>query len=400
MTQPQTQTSILNLNPQTQPTNQLGQVDARCSYLVVVACVCLVPQPPTPPLLPCRHTCDVNAGQGQLGRVPAFSASSGVGRPDAAALLTPQPVPGLASAIGPDVADIGAGAYGSFAISGRGAVAAWGLNNGGQLALPLAASQDGEQCVWVPTAVPALSAAAGVVGVAGGEHHSVALTRSGSVLAFGSSNYGMLGRSGLPRPVGKQTMCVPEPGPVAAADGLGSEAPTSLAAGVHVSACVTASGELYVWGSNVNGQMAKGAEEEDNEAPARVRRTKAFGNRRVLLASFGGQHAALLATEDLGPAAGGAIIGDASPPAGAAPVPAAARGATHHAAGPPSVAAAASAPGAVQKAAKGGSSSGRGGAGGGGAAAAPAPAPRRTQPADARPAGKSAKQPAAKRRRT
>jgi regulator of chromosome condensation len=233
------------------------------------------------------------AGQGQLGRVDKFNNEE---YPAADKLLQPTAVERLAKAIGPSVVDIAAGSYASFAIGRKGAVAAWGLNNGGQLGLPVAADKDAEQCLWYPAAVPALSK--GVAAIAGGEHHSLALTRQHKVLSFGSSNYGMLGRRDIPKPVEKETICLPDPEAVDESDGLADEKVLGIAAGMHVSSCVTESGNAFTWGSNVNYQMAKGQDEDDNEQPMRMRRHKAFGNRRVLQFCFGGQHAALLATAD------------------------------------------------------------------------------------------------------
>jgi regulator of chromosome condensation len=229
------------------------------------------------------------AGQGQLGRVKKFNNEE---YPAADELLQPTAVAGLGSGI----VDIGAGSYASFAIGPKGSVSAWGLNNGGQLGLPVAADKDAEQCFWLPEAVPALSK--GVVAIAGGEHHSLALTKQHKVLSFGSSNYGMLGRRDIPKPVEKETICLPNPEAVDESDGLAEEKVLGIAAGMHVSSCVTESGNAFTWGSNVNYQMAKGQDEDDNEQPTRMRRHKAFGNRRVLQFCFGGQHAALLATAD------------------------------------------------------------------------------------------------------
>eukprot|EP00878_Enallax_costatus_P018153 GHUV01019101.1.p1 GENE.GHUV01019101.1~~GHUV01019101.1.p1 ORF type:complete len:563 (+),score=199.22 GHUV01019101.1:126-1814(+) len=284
-------------------------------------------------------------GQGQLGRLEPFDNEH---FPSKQELLTPKPVE-LAKVIGTEVVDIGTGNYTTFAINKRGGVAAWGLNNGGQLGLPVAEpeeqqdeeqeaadgqaangpttageqdsdGQEGEKKravehrVWHPTAVPALSK--GIIAVAGGEHHSLALTKQHTVLSFGATTYGMLGRMDVPQPQDKETLEVPEPTAVDSTDGLADEVPVSIAAGVHVSACVTAGGNLFTWGSNTSFQLAKGQVEEDSLVPTRMRRHKAFGNRKVLQFSFGGQHAALLATED-----------PDSPPAAAAAAPAAARGA-------------------------------------------------------------------------
>jgi regulator of chromosome condensation len=253
------------------------------------------------------------AGQGQLGRVDKFNNEE---YPAADKLLQPTAVAKLVNALGPSVVDIGAGSYASFAIGPKGAVAAWGLNNGGQLGLPVAADKDAEQCMWYPAAVPALSK--GVIAIAGGEHHSLALTRQHKVLSFGSSNYGMLGRRDIPKPVEKETICLPNPEAVDESDGLAEEKVLGIAAGMHVSSCVTESGNAFTWGSNVNYQMAKGQDEDDNEQPTRMRRHKAFGNRRVLQFCFGGQHAALLATADEQEEAAAAAAAAAAAPAAAA----------------------------------------------------------------------------------
>lgn len=263
-------------------------------------------------------------GQGQLGRVAPYNNDS---FPPLEQLLEPAPVPGVAAEIGSDVADVVCGAYSTFAISGKGAVAAWGLNNAGQLALPLAGGgpeaggqqqrqgreEDGQQpgdqqrqeeggghFHWAPRRVDALSR---VAAIAGGEHHTLALTRAGAVLSFGAPTYGMLGRSNVD--AGASSSANHGPHPIDLSDGLADERVLGVAAGTNVSAAVTAGGNLYLWGSNVNYQMAKGADDDDNALPARMRRHKAFGQRRVMAAAFGGQHGVLLASDDAGGAAGG-----------------------------------------------------------------------------------------------
>lgn len=175
--------------------------------------------------------------QGQLGRVAPYDASEP--QPDLQVLLTPTPVADLAAAIGPDIADISCGAYSTFAVSRRGAVAAWGLNNAGQLGVPAtqglsvrefyadvaakrrggeggavaAANRDSAEaaavddlkqeewpeagqpvayCLWMPAPVPLLRK--GVAAVAGGPHHTLFLTKQHEVMACGAHNYGMLGR--------------------------------------------------------------------------------------------------------------------------------------------------------------------------------------------------------------
>lgn len=191
---------------------------------------------------------------GQLGRVQPY-LKEGPGAQVIASMLSPAPVSGLAAAIGTDVVDIACGAYSTFAVNRRGAVAAWGLNNHGQLALPIdeaalakeqqqlsflqgqsgeaaaqngggsAAGQQDEQqqedgkpgdlhlpaempaagepwnhCYWSPTEVESLPGP--VKAVAGGNNHSLFLTKKHAVLTCGERNYGMLGRQ-----VGFQQAC-------------------------------------------------------------------------------------------------------------------------------------------------------------------------------------------------
>jgi regulator of chromosome condensation len=256
------------------------------------------------------------AGQGQLGRVEAFDQRR---TPPLETLLRPTAADGVRAALSGSagasadaVVDVACGAYATYAVTAAGRVVAWGLNNAGQLALPPpdARAEGTRQFVWRPTLVPWFGPAAGgggkkskgaVAAIAGGEHHALAILRgSGKVFAWGSPTYGMLGRSDVDVSAGGAAKH-PEPKEVdAAADGLASEpgGAVALAAGTNLSACVTASGNLYLWGSNVSGQMAKGADDDDCEFPTRMRRAKTFGQRRIRGVAFGGQHAALVADEE------------------------------------------------------------------------------------------------------
>ncbi|KAJ2372329.1 hypothetical protein GGI05_007652, partial [Coemansia sp. RSA 2603] len=85
-----------------------------------------------------------------------------------------------------NVQTIGCGAYHSFAVTTDGAVYAWGLNNFFQLGLDSQAAQ-GAEVVHEPTRVAALSDK-NIVQISGGEHHSVALSRDGTLYSFGRSD--------------------------------------------------------------------------------------------------------------------------------------------------------------------------------------------------------------------
>ena len=70
--------------------------------------------------------------------------------------------------VGRRLADVYAGTYTSFARTTDGHVFAWGLNNYGQLGLPLATP-----AVLSPTPVPSLRHST----VAAGQHHTLAVTQ-------------------------------------------------------------------------------------------------------------------------------------------------------------------------------------------------------------------------------
>ena len=92
---------------------------------------------------------------------------------------------------------------------------------------------------------------------------------------------------------------------------------------MNVSGCCSADGGLWLWGSNVNYQLAKGEVEDDALVPEKLRRTKTFGFRSVYSLSFGGQHAALLAGKPIetAPPPAAAAAAEPTPPAAAEPVP-------------------------------------------------------------------------------
>lgn len=221
--------------------------------------------------------------QGQLGRLPAYDQFT---QPRADKLFVPLVVHCVDTLLGGSpIANIGCGAYNTFVVAASGAVVGWGLNNSGQLGLPRA---DEAACLeWAPLLVPSLEK---IANIHGGEQHTLALTQEGTVLSFGASTYGMLGRAGVD--VDTANTPYPDPAVVAGLDGLKV---VSIAAGMNVSGCCTSDGTAWLWGSNVNYQLAKGEEEEDSLVPEKLKRTKVFGWRKVYSISFGGQHAALLA---------------------------------------------------------------------------------------------------------
>jgi alpha-tubulin suppressor-like RCC1 family protein len=128
------------------------------------------------------------------------------------------------------VTDSAAGWVHSLAVEEEGAVYTWGYNNYGQLGL---GDQGGGTQRNVPTVVPGVNE---VVAVAGGAFHSFALSRDGTVMACGKNDAGQLG---LGDTVQRDMFTV-----VAGLRGV-----VDIDAGASHSIAVTAEGGLYTWGT-------------------------------------------------------------------------------------------------------------------------------------------------------
>jgi alpha-tubulin suppressor-like RCC1 family protein len=142
---------------------------------------------------------------------------------------------------GVTVTAIGAGAGHSLAVTSTGRVLAWGYNNTGQLG-------DGTNTDSnVPVEVP-LPAGDTFTAVAGGSGHSLALTSTGQMYAWGYNAYGQLGNNtttstNLPvqvqLPVGTTVTAI-----------AGGHGFTSLG--------LTSTGQVLAWGHNNRGQLGDG----------------------------------------------------------------------------------------------------------------------------------------------
>jgi alpha-tubulin suppressor-like RCC1 family protein len=155
----------------------------------------------------------------------------------------PERVPGLDR-----VVSIAAGGEGSFALKGDGTLWAWGENWTGQLGV---GSADEE--VLEPTPVLDLT---DVVAVAPSYDHTIALTGTGRVWAWGNNRYGQLG-DGTTNP-----SSVPQE--IASLEGI-----VAIAAGYQFSLALDAAGTVWAWGSNTTGQLGTG-DTGDLFVPARV----------------------------------------------------------------------------------------------------------------------------------
>ncbi|MBV8940689.1 MAG: hypothetical protein JO321_10585 [Solirubrobacterales bacterium] len=173
---------------------------------------------------------------------------------------------------------VAAGYYHSLAVTLTGSVLAWGDNAHGQLGN---GSATGSR---VPVKVK-LPAGTKVSKVAAGYGHSLAVTSTGTVLAWGDNAYGQLGDGGTTdshRPV---TVKLP----------AGTKV-TAVAAGYGHSLAVTSAGSLLAWGLNTSGQLGNGS---TTNSPVPVKVKLPAGTRVTAVAAGYGHSLVVTATGSL-----------------------------------------------------------------------------------------------------
>ena len=201
------------------------------------------------------------------GQVYAFGDNmyGQLGVPSNIGTATANPTPQLVTfpgATGP-IMQIAAGSHHSLALTSTGQVFAFGLNTSGQL---------GSTANSTPNPVPALVqfplAARFITRISAGSSHSLALTLGGQLYAFGDNDYGELGNAVN---TGGNTPN-PTPAPVSLPGAVG--AIVQISAGDLFSMAVTSSGQLYAFGENQSGQLGtatnSGSSTSANPTPALV----------------------------------------------------------------------------------------------------------------------------------
>jgi alpha-tubulin suppressor-like RCC1 family protein len=141
---------------------------------------------------------------------------------------------------GTKVVAVAAGTDNSFALTSTGAVLGWGLNNDGQLG-------NGSTGNNVPPGNVTLPTGTTVSAIAAGSLHTLALTSTGTVLAWGYNADGELGN-------GTKTN---SDVPVSVKMPAGAKV-VAIAAGAYDSLALTSSGAVYAWGYNADGELGNG----------------------------------------------------------------------------------------------------------------------------------------------
>ena len=139
-----------------------------------------------------------------------------------------------------------AGGWGhSLAITSNGRALAWGSNVLGQLGNGTT-STTGCTCIPFPVSV-SLPSGTTVTAIAGGGSHSLAVTSDGHVLAWGNGAWGALG-NGTQNESNVPVMASMPSGTVA----------TAVAAGRNHSLALTSTGQVFAWGDNSYGELGNG----------------------------------------------------------------------------------------------------------------------------------------------
>jgi alpha-tubulin suppressor-like RCC1 family protein len=197
-------------------------------------------------------------GENRYGQLGTATGSGSEAANPTPTLVGLPPVAGQATAIA-------AGATDSLVLTDTGKLYAFGENRYGQLGT--ATGSGSEAAEPQPAQVSLPSAAGQPIAIAAGARHSLVLTSSGTVIAFGENDFGQLGR---------QTNVESEsanPTPVEVTLPPGAGAAREIAAGGAHSLVLSASGALYAFGENEFGQLGSATnagEETANARPAAI----------------------------------------------------------------------------------------------------------------------------------
>lgn len=151
------------------------------------------------------------------------------------------------------VVSVSAGAHHTVALLSNGTVVSWGENNNGQLGDGTTTNRPGPVPVCAVGSTDCADRLQGVVAIAAGDYHNLALLNDGTVVAWGESNSGRLG-IGYP----DEDRTTP-----ARVCGVGSwdcaagplTGVTSITAGGAHSLALRTGGAVVSWGSNGYGQL-------------------------------------------------------------------------------------------------------------------------------------------------
>ena len=146
-----------------------------------------------------------------------------------------------------DIVAISAGSYHNLALTKNGTVLAWGKNDSGQLGL-------GSDAINHQAPLP-INELTGITHISAGESHSLARKSNGTLWAWGNNEYGQLGY-----PTNNNSYSN-LPHQVLASDGVNNLMNVvDIAAGYAHSLALINNGTIKAWGNNDDGQLGDGSE--------------------------------------------------------------------------------------------------------------------------------------------
>ena len=209
-----------------------------------------------------------------LAHAPSSSPRGGNENLQTGATETPSQTEPLPKRILPQVRVrcVAAGSMHSIALTDSGHVWAWGqpLTSWGQ--------PDGSNCYVRQRGPVRVEGIDNVVQIAAGAFHNLALTASGHVLAWGNSDYGQLGLGSTTHVAAPHI--IPE---------LSRAGVISLSAGGWHSGAITAGGVVYMWGRGEHGRLGLGDDTRDRLRPVELQLRS-----RVQHLSLGGTHSVVV----------------------------------------------------------------------------------------------------------
>ena len=185
-----------------------------------------------------------------------------------------------------EVSQLSAAKFHSCVVTRDGRLFTWGWGRGGRLGhagFEAEAQQKAQIMAQIlPREVAGLSRQR-IVGVAAAKHHTVACTADGNVFAWGSNKHGRLGLTGVDS--------VHNPRKLSA---FKHEIISVAAANKH-SAGLSASGRIYTWGDNTQGQLGYGTSGKACNAIPRV--VESVKDRHIVGVSLSKRHSVVLTRE-------------------------------------------------------------------------------------------------------
>jgi alpha-tubulin suppressor-like RCC1 family protein len=175
------------------------------------------------------------------------------------------------------ITNIASGGFHTVALSSVGQVYAWGLNNQGQIG-------DGTSGTnrLSPISVDTTGALNGkiIINIAAGAFHTIALSSSGQLYAWGSNDQGQIGDG---------TNVTYRLSPVSIA--TNGKVFSSVSAGAYYSMALSLSGQVYAWGNNNYGQIGDGTYGTNRLSPVPVDVSGVLNGKRISAIGCGLYHA-------------------------------------------------------------------------------------------------------------